>query len=165
MLKEQDGLIEMIRGWIIHPEEEAGLDLSVIEVFELVEQMIREQVEKPNASTRLVKYLPKPPKFFKVLSLVEAVKEYDKRYRLLHRRYIPPTFKEIRHILNLASIKAIASTIHLVTFDADDTIYADGGSITKESPMANIIIELLRSWIAQANMPLVRRMTSAPHWR
>ena len=105
MLKEQDGLIDMIRGWIIHPEEEAGMDLSVMEVFELVEQMIREQVENPSAATRFVRYLPKPPKFFKVLNLVEAVKEYNERCHLLHRRYVPPTFKEIRHILNLASVR------------------------------------------------------------
>ncbi|POM77388.1 IMP-specific 5'-nucleotidase [Phytophthora palmivora] len=34
--------------------------------------------------------------------------------------------------------------VKLVTFDADDTIYEDGGSISKSSRMVQIIVELLR---------------------
>ena len=106
MLKEQDALIELIRDWIIHPEEHsAGCTLSAKEVFELIEQMIFEHVSNPNATnTRICKYLPKPPRFFLPLDLVDALKEYDRKCHLLHRRYVPPTFKEIRHILNLATV-------------------------------------------------------------
>lgn len=56
---------------------------------------------------------------------------------------MPPTFKEIRHVLNLATIEAIAGDLKLVTFDADDTIYEDGGTISKTSRMVQIIVGLL----------------------
>ena len=40
---------------------------------------------------------------------------------------MPPTFKEIRHIMNIATVHAVAPILKMVTFDADDTIYEDGG--------------------------------------
>lgn len=60
---------------------------------------------------------------------------------------MPPTFKEVRHILNLATINAIAGHLKLVTFDADDTIYEDGGIINSSSKMVMIIVELLKRGI------------------
>lgn len=60
---------------------------------------------------------------------------------------MPPTFREVRHILNLATIHAIAGHLKLVTFDADDTIYEDGGSITSTSSMTSIIVSLLKRGI------------------
>lgn len=103
MLKEQDPLIELILEWIIHPENvSSGISLSVTEVFEMVEKMIYEYHFDQNL--RLVKYLPHPPKFFLPLSLTEALHEYNSKTLLLHRRFIPPTFKEVRHILNLATV-------------------------------------------------------------
>lgn len=60
---------------------------------------------------------------------------------------MPPTFKEVRHILNLATINAIADHLKLVTFDADDTIYEDGGIINSSSRMVKIIVELLKRGI------------------
>lgn len=59
------------------------------------------------------------------------------------RKRVPPTFKEIRHVLNVATINAIASDLKLVTFDADDTIYEDGGTISKTSHMVEVIVGLL----------------------
>lgn len=106
MLKEQDDLIELIREWIIHPAE--TIPLSVQEVFQVVEQMIVEQTSNPDCTTnRLLKYLPSPPKFFLPLGLVEALQEYHERTHLLSRRFVPPTFKEVRHILNISVVRAI----------------------------------------------------------
>ena len=64
MLKEQDELIEFIREWILHPEENSsGHHLSVIEVFEIMERLINEHVTN-STSSRLHKYLPNLPYSF-----------------------------------------------------------------------------------------------------
>ncbi len=46
---------------------------------------------------------------------------------MLHREFVPPTFKEVRHVFNLATIKSVAPVLKMISFDADDTIYEDGG--------------------------------------
>lgn len=147
MLKEQDPLIELIREWIMAPvDESAGLHLSVLEVFQVVQDMIAEHVESPENS-RLKKYLPKIKKIFLPLDLTRAAREYDTRTRFLSRKRVPPTFKEVRHILNLATINAIAAHLKLITFDADDTIYEDGGTISANMGMVSIIVNLLKRGI------------------
>lgn len=144
MLKEQDPMIELIRELIISPvAETAGLHLSVPEVFQLVQEMIAEHVVDPENS-RLKKMLPTVKKIFLPLDLVRALTEYDAHKHLLARKRVPPTFKEVRHILNLSTVNAIASKLKLVTFDADDTIYEDGGIISANSGMVTMIVELLR---------------------
>ena len=35
----------------------------------------------------------------------------------------------------------------MVTFDADDTIYEDGGSVSRDSPVVDIIVRLLRAGV------------------
>lgn len=35
----------------------------------------------------------------------------------------------------------------MVTFDADDTIYEDGGTVSRGSPMVDIIVRLLRAGV------------------
>ncbi|ETV66923.1 hypothetical protein, variant [Aphanomyces astaci] len=144
MLKEEDPLIELIREWIMAPiDESAGLQLSTLEVFTLVEDMINEHVKLPHGS-RLKKYIPKVKRMFMPLNLMDAVHAYDAVTHFSRRKRVPPTFKDVRHILNLATIHAIAPTLKLVTFDADDTIYEDGGSISESSDMVTVIVELLK---------------------
>lgn len=71
------------------------------------------------------------------------MRKYDASKHFLSRKRVPPTFKEVRHILNLATVNAIAGHVKLVTFDADDTIYEDGGVIHSSSRMVRVIVELL----------------------
>lgn len=140
-------MIELIREWIMAPvDESAGLHLSVTEVFHVVGEMITEHVANPEGS-RLKKYLPRVRKIFLPLDLSRAAKEYDASKHFLSRKRVPPTFKEVRHILNLATVNAIASHVKLVTFDADDTIYEDGGVIHSSSKMVRIIVEFLKRGI------------------
>lgn len=44
-------------------------------------------------------------------------------------------------------MKAIAPKLQMVTFDADDTIYSDGGSIVKDCDMTKVIVQLLQNGI------------------
>ncbi|KAE9030890.1 hypothetical protein PR002_g9774 [Phytophthora rubi] len=144
MLKEQDPMIELLREWIMSPVDDgAELRVSVLEVFRFMSELIAEHVESPSHS-RLLKFLPRLKKLFLPLDLTRAALEYDARTHFLARKRVPPTFKEVRHVLNLATANAIAGKLKLVTFDADDTIYEDGGSISKSSRMVQIIVQLLR---------------------
>lgn len=137
-------MIELLREWIMSPVgDQQELRVSVLEVFRFMSELIAEHVESPERS-RLKKFLPNLTKLFLPLDLTRAALEYDASTYFLARRRVPPTFKEVRHILNLATTNAIAGKLKLVTFDADDTIYEDGGTISKSSRMVQIIVELLR---------------------
>ncbi|OQR95712.1 IMP-specific 5'-nucleotidase [Thraustotheca clavata] len=145
MLKEEDPLIELIREWIMAPiDESAGLQLTIMEVFALVEEMINEHV---TGGPRLKKYIPKVRSIFVPLRLMDAVRIYDEFSHFSKRKRVAPTFKEIRHILNLATVHALAPSVKMVTFDADDTIYEDGGTISADSEMLKVIVELLKKGI------------------
>ncbi|OQR82490.1 IMP-specific 5'-nucleotidase [Achlya hypogyna] len=148
MLKEEDPLIELIREWIMAPiDESAGLQLTIMEVFALVEEMINEHVVNWGPTSRLRKYLPTVRRIFAPMKLMEAVRQYDEATHFSKRKRVAPTFKEVRHILNLATIHSIAPTLKMVTFDADDTIYEDGGTISAASEMVGVIVGLLRKGV------------------
>jgi IMP and pyridine-specific 5'-nucleotidase len=75
MLKEQDPMIELIREWIMSPlDESAGLHLSILEVFHVVEEMIAEHVRN-SENSRLKKYLPQIKRVFLPLELKRAAQE------------------------------------------------------------------------------------------
>lgn len=50
---------------------------------------------------------------------MDALFEYDEFAHITRRKYIPPNFAEIRHILNLSQLHAVAEKLKLITFDAD----------------------------------------------
>ncbi|CAH0485831.1 unnamed protein product [Peronospora farinosa] len=144
MLKEQDPMIELLRKWIISSMDESiELRVSVLKVFRFMSDLISEHIENSQQS-RLHKFLPKSTKLFLPLDLIRAAFDYDMKTHFLARKRVPPTFQEVRHILNLATTNAIAGKLKLVTFDADDTIYEDGGTVSKSSKMVHIVVELLR---------------------
>ncbi len=83
--------------------------------------------------------------FFTPLRLVDAFREYDATFHLSRRKYIPPNFAELRHILNIAQIHASAPTLKLITFDADGTLYADGHHFEQDNEMIQLFITLMRA--------------------
>eukprot|EP00250_Pteridium_aquilinum_P006963 c16778_g1_i1 orf=141-1703(+) len=134
-LKEQDGLIEFIIS--MHATH------SPSEVMEKMERWIREHFEDPRCSL-LKKLVPSIGPFYSHLPLVQALQEYDHFSSLSRRKYVPPNFAEIRHILNIAQVHAIAEHLTLITFDADGTLYADGHHIERDNKMIGHIIKLLQ---------------------
>lgn len=42
--------------------------------------------------------------FFTPLKLVDAFLEYDEFFALSRRKYVPPNFAEMRHVLNIAQV-------------------------------------------------------------
>ena len=52
--------------------------------------------------SRLKELVPRIGNFYTNLHLSEALNEYDQFFALSRRRYVPPNFAEIRHVLNIA---------------------------------------------------------------
>ncbi|XP_024394902.1 IMP-specific 5'-nucleotidase 1 [Physcomitrium patens] len=140
-LKEQDGLIEFIIS--MHSTH------SPIQVMEKLERWVREHLEDPMRST-LSRLIPTLGRFHTPLPLVRAFYEYDEFASLSRRRYVPPNFAEIRHVLNIAQVHAIAEKLSLITFDADGTIYADGHHIEGDNKMIGHIIKLMQQGVQVA---------------
>ncbi|KAH7444603.1 hypothetical protein KP509_02G084900 [Ceratopteris richardii] len=134
-LKEQDGLIEFIIS--MHATH------SPTEVMGKLERWVREHFEDPRCSV-LKRLVPSIGRFYSPLPLVQALHEYDQFSCLSRRKYVPPNFAEIRHVLNIAQVHAIAERLSLITFDADGTLYADGHHIERDNKMICHIIKLLQ---------------------
>ena len=66
------------------------------------------------------------------------------------RRYVPPSFGEIRRLFNGATISAAAKGLRLLTLDADETLYDDGGTLAFDAPVIPGLIRILRAGIAVA---------------
>lgn len=134
-LKEQDALIEYVRDMHeTHTCEEA---------LSKMERWIAEHRKDP-ARSMLRRILPTAGPFVKPLKLVEAFHEYDAFFHISRRRFVPPNFAELRHIMNIAQVHASADTLRLITFDADGTLYADGAHIEQDSEMIRLFVSLMR---------------------
>lgn len=55
--------------------------------------------------SKLKKLVPQIGAMFTHLPLARAFEEYDAFFSLSRRRYVPPNFAEIRHILNIAQVR------------------------------------------------------------
>ena len=85
--------------------------------------------------------------FFTPLLLEEAFLFQDEQRRISSRRFVPPSFNDIRLILNSAQVMGILAqhgSLKLVTFDGDVTLYNDGDSLTAENPVVSRILKLLQ---------------------
>lgn len=135
-LKEQDQLIDYMRR--MHETH------TCEEVMLKMERWIAEHRQDPQRS-RLKRLVPQLGAFFTPLKLVAAFHEYDDVFALSRRKYIPPNFAELRHIVNIAQVHASAENLKLITFDADGTLYADGTHFQQDNAMIDLIISLMRS--------------------
>ncbi|XP_057831128.2 IMP-specific 5'-nucleotidase 1 isoform X2 [Cryptomeria japonica] len=134
-LKEQDGLIEFVVS--MHNTH------SPSEVMEKMERWVREHFEDPRRST-LSRLVPSIGRFHTSLPLIRAMREYDEFAMISRRKFVPPNFAEIRHVLNIAQVHAIAERISFVTFDADGTLYADGHHIEGDNKMIDHIVKFMQ---------------------
>ena len=80
--------------------------------------------------------------FFTRLPLVDAFRYQDRIRSISYRRFVPPSFNDVRLILNTAQIIAItaAGPLELATFDGDMTLYDDGQSL---EPTNDVIPRIL----------------------
>jgi IMP and pyridine-specific 5'-nucleotidase len=83
--------------------------------------------------------------FFTPLNLHDAFKYQDDRRFISWRRFVSPSFNDIRLILNTAQVLSLvrAGPLELVTFDGDVTLYDDGKSLEADSPIIPRLMDLL----------------------
>ena len=86
------------------------------------------------AASKLKLLVPSVGTFFTPLPLQEAFKFQDERRYISSRRFVAPSFNDIRLILNTAQAMSLVrdSKLELVTFDGDVTLYDDGDVKTEE---------------------------------
>lgn len=79
--------------------------------------------------------IPSIGQFHTRLRLADAFLEYDAKYRVTKRRFVKPSFNDIRHVFNLAQVNELAadtSDLRLITLDGDCTLYSDGKNFEDE---------------------------------
>lgn len=119
-----------------------------LEILKCLEELIEDSIlwsdqQQPNQA-RLKTLCPSIGTFFTPLPLVDAFKELDMERSFAGRRFVPPSFNDIRHLLNRAQIKAVAPNLELITFDGDMTLYADGADFARDSRLVELLGTLLR---------------------
>lgn len=111
----------------------------------LINDHIAHQKRGTHARSKLKLLVPSVGVFFTPLLLEEAFAYQDGRRSISSRRFVAPSFNDIRLILNTAQIMSLVRNgpLHLVTFDGDVTLYDDGQSLTPDNPVIPRIIDLL----------------------
>ncbi|KAE9968645.1 hypothetical protein EG328_007331 [Venturia inaequalis] len=151
----RDQLIEWIKGllavpFVLHSQptaifeaqkESSGKMAQVaqrryLEIMRDVEVLISDHIDHQNQGThnrsKLKMLVPTVGIFFTPLDLHDAFKYQDDKRFISWRRFVAPSFNDIRLILNTAQVLSLvrAGGLELVTFDGDVTLYDDGKSLS-----------------------------------
>ncbi|KAI9851274.1 MAG: IMP 5'-nucleotidase [Thelocarpon superellum] len=123
------------------------------DVEALIEDHIWHQQRGTAAQSKLKLLVPSVGQFFTPLKLEEAFKYQDARRFISSRRFVPPSFNDIRLTLNTAQVMGLVGSdgpsqrlprsLRLITFDADVTLYEDGGSLEPSNPVIPRMLSLL----------------------
>ena len=105
------------------------------------------KVQKNSLHTSKLKLLvPSVGTFFTPLPMVNAFEYQDNKRHISSRRFVAPSFNDVRLILNTAQIMSLVrgARLELVTFDGDVTLYDDGEALTADNPCIPRILDLMR---------------------
>ncbi|RAH43542.1 IMP 5'-nucleotidase ISN1 [Aspergillus brunneoviolaceus CBS 621.78] len=166
----RDQLIEWIKGllavpFVLHSQptavyQEHSENLIAVaadthqryaEIFRDVEKLIRDhithQAQEAPGKSKLKLLVPTVGSFFTPLFLEDAFNYQDRQRFISRRRFVAPSFNDVRLILNSAQLFGLARTtgVDLVTFDGDVTLYDDGACLTDDNPVIARITRLLRA--------------------
>lgn len=135
------------------------------EIFRDVEALVDDHIrhQKTNSRSKLSMLVPTISSFFTRLALEEAFLIQDSARAISSRRFVAPSFNDIRLVLNTAQLLSLItpktssttpingstgkSQLQLLTFDGDVTLYEDGASL--HSPEANPVILRLLHFLSQ----------------
>ncbi|KAF2473113.1 IMP-specific 5'-nucleotidase-like protein 1 [Lindgomyces ingoldianus] len=166
----RDQLIEWIKGllavpFVLHSQPTAVFEpngqsvdqMSSVaqrryaEIMRDVEELINDHIAHQKAGThdrsKLKLLVPSVATFFTPLMLHDAFIWQDNRRFISYRRFVPPSFNDIRLVLNTAQVMSLVrgGPLELVTFDGDVTLYDDGQCLTPENPAIPRILRLMRN--------------------
>ncbi|KAF7955787.1 hypothetical protein EAE96_004710 [Botrytis aclada] len=119
------------------------------EIMQDVEDMIDDHIAHQKVGlggqSKLKLLVPSIGTFFTRLPLADAFRYQDRKRFISSRRFVPPSFNDIRLILNTAQLMGVTSagSVDLATFDGDVTLYDDGKSLEPTNPVIERIINLM----------------------
>ncbi|KAI4154680.1 MAG: hypothetical protein LQ340_001524 [Diploschistes diacapsis] len=115
------------------------------DVENLVQDHIAHQKDGTRDRSKLKFLVPSIGLFFTPLPMEQAFLFQDERRKISARRFVPPSFNDIRLTLNTAQIMGLVATggPQLVTFDGDLTLYDDGKSLATGDVVIQRILRLL----------------------
>jgi IMP and pyridine-specific 5'-nucleotidase len=96
-----------MKAMLMHSFVLDALETTGADTFSHFEMLIDEHIEKGDRS-RLKQLVPTVGVFHTHLPLRKAFQEYNRKHKLTRRKHITISFNEIRHILNLAQVMALA---------------------------------------------------------
>lgn len=147
-----DGFIRFIAGLLRHSFVLAdSFHESARGTMRMLEKIVNEHVAAPGSS-KLSKHVPSMGTVHTPLALEAAFDLYDNKYHITQRTHVPPSEDEVRHILNLAQVFSSSGDLQFISFDGDETLYADGKNFAQSDAqkLARYIQKLLCSGIAVA---------------
>ncbi|KAK4547521.1 hypothetical protein LTR36_000477 [Oleoguttula mirabilis] len=168
----RDQLIEWIKGLLavpfvllsqptaIYEEDKPVVNAAQVsangryaQIMKDVEDLINDHIahqKGPNPTVSKLRLLvPSVGSFFTKLPLQEAFEWQDQKRFISSRRFVAPSFNDIRLILNSAQVMSLVrgSRLELVTFDGDVTLYDDGESLNDDNPCIPRILDLMRKGV------------------
>ncbi|RMZ90172.1 hypothetical protein DV736_g2583, partial [Chaetothyriales sp. CBS 134916] len=144
---------------------ERSANQKYADIFRDVEYLILDHIQHQQTQkgiSKLSMLVPSISSFFTPLALEDAFQHQDKKRAISSRRFVPPSFNDIRLILNTAQIMSImtpkpyrgvqtpkGSILELMTFDGDVTLYDDGASLVslQENPVIGRLLHFLASGV------------------
>lgn len=117
--------------------------------MKLNQMKVEHQKQGTSERSKLKFLVPSVGIFFTPLLLEEAFTYQDARRRISSRRFVAPSFNDIRLLLNSAQVMSLIRNgpLQLVTFDGDVTLYDDGQSLSEENIVIPRVIQLLKRGI------------------
>ncbi|KAH7020126.1 IMP-specific 5-nucleotidase [Ilyonectria destructans] len=111
----------------------------------MIDDHIARQSNDNNLPSKLRMLVPTAGPFFTRLPLEAAFKYQDRKRYISSRRFVAPSFNDVRQILNSAQTMAVTNgALQLATFDGDVTLYDDGESLLPTSPVIPRLLDLLQ---------------------
>ncbi|KAF2208055.1 hypothetical protein CERZMDRAFT_101753 [Cercospora zeae-maydis SCOH1-5] len=117
------------------------------DVEDLLEDHIAHQRHGNENRSKLKLLVPSVGTFFTPLPLRDAFDWQDRKRHISSRRFVAPSFNDIRLVLNTAQAMALTRSgkLELVTFDGDVTLYDDGHNLSPDNPVIDRILALMRN--------------------
>lgn len=148
----------------VHEDDKPGVDEMArnaheryAQIMQDVQELIVDHITHQRRSgmwsveskSKLKLLVPSIGTFFTALPMKDAFTFQDERRFISSRRFVAPSFNDVRLILNTAQVMTLvrSSRLELVTFDGDVTLYDDGESLTHDNPCIPHIIELMKQGV------------------
>jgi hypothetical protein len=119
--------------------------------FNLICIPVEHQKVGTHGQSKLKLLVPSIGTFFTRLPLADAFRYQDRKRFISSRRFVPPSFNDIRLILNTAQLMGVtaAGQLDLATFDGDVTLLVTALASEKPGTDFCIVMMMGRAWNRQ----------------